>query len=86
MISRGENSPLDDIEFLARSDHRVTALDALATRPQSRTDLRELTGVSRSTVGRTLREFEARRWIRRERDTSTRRHSWAGSSRRDCGN
>ena len=66
MISRGENSPLDDIEFLARSDHRVTALDALATRPQSRTDLRELTGVSRSTVGRTLREFEARRWIRRE--------------------
>ncbi|QLK25908.1 MarR family transcriptional regulator [Natrinema zhouii] len=66
MIQSVTSSPLDEIEFLARSDHRVTALEALAARPQSRSDLRELTGVSRSTVGRTLREFEDRRWIRRE--------------------
>ncbi|WP_254532823.1 helix-turn-helix transcriptional regulator [Natrinema gelatinilyticum] len=59
-------SPLNDIEFLARSEHRVTALAALARRPQSRTDLRVMTGVSQSTIGRTLREFEERRWIIRE--------------------
>lgn len=57
---------LDDIEFLVRSDHRVTALLALARRPQSRADLLVMTGVSQSTMGRTLREFDARHWIRRE--------------------
>ncbi|WP_222919846.1 MarR family transcriptional regulator [Natrinema sp. SYSU A 869] len=65
MISSVTNSPLDDIEFLARSEHRVTALDALVRRPQSRDDLREMTGVSKSTIRRTLREFEARHWISR---------------------
>lgn len=59
------HSPLDDIEYLARSDHRVTALAALARRPQSRADLLAITGVSQSTMGRTLREFEERNWIRR---------------------
>ncbi|WP_320443102.1 hypothetical protein [Halosolutus halophilus] len=50
----------------ARSDHRVTALAALARRPQSRADLRAMTGVSQSTIGRTLRAFEDRCWITRE--------------------
>jgi predicted transcriptional regulator len=62
----GPISPLNDIEYLARSEHRVTALAALARRPQSRIDLRTMTGVSQSTIGRTLREFEQRRWITRE--------------------
>lgn len=66
MIPRTTSKPLDDIEFLARSDHRVTALAALARRPQSRADLRALTGVSQSTIGRTLRAFEDRCWIRRD--------------------
>lgn len=65
MLSRDEISPLDDIEFLVRSDHRVTALAGLARRPQSRADLLAMTGVSQSTIGRTLREFEARNWVRR---------------------
>lgn len=65
MLARTTNSPLDDIEYLVRSEHRVTALAALARRPQSRTDLRTMTGVSQSTIGRTLREFEDRRWIHR---------------------
>lgn len=65
MIPRTTNTPLDDIEFLARSDHRVTALAALARRPQSRADLRAMTGVSQSTIGRILRAFEDRHWIRR---------------------
>ena len=66
MPPRTANTPLDDIEFLARSEHRVTALAALARRPQSRADLRAITGVSQSTIGRTLREFEERRWISRD--------------------
>lgn len=60
------NSPLDDIEYLARSEHRVTALSALARRPQSRADLLEITDVSQSTIGRILRSFEDRHWIRRD--------------------
>jgi len=60
------DSPLDDIEFLARSPHRVEVLNALAERPQSRADLRALTGMSSSTIGRMLGEFENRNWISRE--------------------
>lgn len=59
-------SPLDDIEFLARSEHRVTALAALARRPQSRADLLAITDVSQSTIGRTIRAFEERNWIKRD--------------------
>lgn len=66
MIPRTTSGPLADIEFLARADHRVTALEAMARRPQSRADLRAMTGVSRSTIGRTLRAFEERHWISRD--------------------
>ena len=66
MKLRTTSPPLDDIEFLARSDHRVTVLAALARRPQSRADLLAMTGVSQSTIGRTLRAFENRHWIRRD--------------------
>lgn len=66
MLSNTTSSPLDDIEFLARSEHRVTALAALARRPQSRAGLQTLTEASTSTIGRTLREFEDRHWIRRD--------------------
>ncbi|WP_265111044.1 helix-turn-helix transcriptional regulator [Halosolutus halophilus] len=66
MLSSTTGSPLEDTEFLVRSEHRVKALGALARRPQSRADLRTRTEVSRSTIGRTLREFEERQWIRRD--------------------
>lgn len=59
------DTALDEIEFLARSKHRVEVLDALAERPHSRADLRALTGASASTIGRMLGEFEARCWIER---------------------
>lgn len=65
MLSNDIEAPLADIRYLVRSEHRVRMLAALSERPQSRDDLRSLTGASRSTVGRTLSEFEARRWIRR---------------------
>ncbi len=62
------SGPLDDIAFLARSEHRVTALDAVADRPRSRADLRAKTGASSSTIGRTLRAFEERSWIRKNKN------------------
>ena len=66
MALKSASSSLAEIEFLARSAHRVTALDALAERPHSRTDLLELTEASPSTIRRTLCEFEDRRWVRRD--------------------
>lgn len=65
MLPSPTTTPLEDIEFLARSQHRATALAKLARRPRSRADLLDVTGVSQSTMGRTLREFEDRDWIRR---------------------
>lgn len=58
-------SPIDDIGYLARSEHRAPTLVALTVRPRSRSELWELTGVSSSTIRRTLSEFEDRNWIRR---------------------
>ena len=66
MLSHTTTPALDDIEFLARSEHRVTALAALARRPQSRADLRALTEASASTIGRMLREYEERNWVSRD--------------------
>ena len=59
-------SPIDDIAYLARSEHRAPTLVALTVRPRSRSELWEMTGVSSSTIRRTLNEFEDRNWIRRE--------------------
>ncbi|WP_152042463.1 helix-turn-helix transcriptional regulator [Salinigranum salinum] len=59
------HTPVEEIEFLARSDHRVNALGALAAGPQSRDDLRTVTGASNATVGRLLNEFDSRTWIKR---------------------
>ncbi|WP_227352653.1 helix-turn-helix transcriptional regulator [Haladaptatus salinisoli] len=58
-------SPIDDIAYLARSEHRAPTLVALTVRPRSRSELWEMTGVSSSTIRRTLSEFEDRNWIRR---------------------
>lgn len=65
MTSATTASPIDDIAYLTRAEHRVPTLIALTVRPRSRSELWEMTGVSSSTIRRTLREFEDRRWIRR---------------------
>lgn len=65
-VSRMTDSAIGDVAFLARSDHRLPALAALTERPRSRPELCELTGVSSSTIRRTLAEFENRRWIRKD--------------------
>lgn len=54
---------LDEIEFLARSAHRVGVLDVLAAGPRDRDDLRTATGASSPTIGRVLSDFEDHRWI-----------------------
>lgn len=59
-------SPIGDIAYLARSEHRVPTLVALTERPRSRSELCELTEVSSSTIRRTLGEFEDRTWVRKE--------------------
>lgn len=59
-------TPIDDIAYLARSEHRAPALIALTVRPRSRSELWEMTGVSESTIRRTLSEFEDRDWVYRE--------------------
>ncbi|GGN95010.1 MULTISPECIES: helix-turn-helix transcriptional regulator [Haloarcula] len=59
-------TPIDDIAYLTRSEHRAPTLIALTVRPRSRSELWEMTGVSESTIRRTLSEFEERDWVQRD--------------------
>lgn len=52
-----------EIDFLARSAHRVEILYAAAERPHRRDEFQELTGASPANLGRVLRSFEKRNWI-----------------------
>ncbi len=61
--------PIEDIEYLARSSHRVGVLNTLAEHPCDRGDLRAATGASSPTMGRILTDFEDRRWIVRDGPT-----------------
>ncbi|AFO58532.1 MULTISPECIES: winged helix-turn-helix domain-containing protein [unclassified Natrinema] len=62
-------SSIEDIEFLARSEHRAGVLQALAERPCDRNALQETTGASSPTIGRILGDFEDRRWATRDGST-----------------
>jgi len=66
MGDRDRGTPIDDIAYLARSEHRGPTLIALTVRPRSRSELWEMTGVSESTIRRTLSEFEDRDWVSRD--------------------
>ncbi|WP_396610570.1 helix-turn-helix transcriptional regulator [Haloferax sp. S1W] len=66
MPKTGLGTPIDDIAYLARSEHRGPTLIALTVRPRSRSELWEMTGVSESTIRRTLNEFEERDWVQRD--------------------
>lgn len=63
------DSAVEDIEFLARSDHRVGVLETLTEGPCDRTNLRAATGASSPTMGRILGDFERRRWVDRDGPT-----------------
>ncbi len=60
------DSAIGDVAYLTRSEHRVQTLVSLTDRPRSRSELCERTGVSSSTIRRTLGEFEDRRWVRKD--------------------
>jgi predicted transcriptional regulator len=56
-------SPLDDIQFLADSENRVTAIAELAAGSRTRAELRDATAASSATISRLLRAFENRGWV-----------------------
>lgn len=70
MTETGEvpSDALADIAYLARSEHRVTVLEALSTRAVPRRELGERTETSRTTLGRILKEFQDRGWAERTPD------------------
>jgi predicted transcriptional regulator len=61
-----DRTPLDDVEFLARSAHRVEVLQTLASGPWTRPDLHDKTGISQPTLGRVLGSLEERHWVERD--------------------
>lgn len=63
---QSSETSLADIEFLARSPHRVGILDALADGACDRDELRSATGASKPTIGRILSDFEERTWSVRD--------------------
>jgi predicted transcriptional regulator len=60
---------LDEIGFLARSDHRVGVIEELTAGVRERRELRAATGASTPTMSRVLTDFEDRRWIVRDGPT-----------------
>lgn len=59
-------TPLEDIRFLADSENRFTALEALAAGPRTRSELRSATEASKATISRLLGDFESRGWVGRD--------------------
>ncbi|WP_135830128.1 helix-turn-helix transcriptional regulator [Halorussus halobius] len=59
---------IEQVRFLAASEHRVAALGALGSSPLSPAQLREDLDVSRATVHRILDSFEEFGWVRRGDD------------------
>ena len=57
--------PIEEIEFIASSKHRVGILAALAAERRDRAALQSETGAHASTIGRVLGDFEERRWVER---------------------
>lgn len=63
------DASIDEIAFLAQSEHRTAVLDELARRPCDRAELRAATGASPPTLSRILSDFQGRRWIERSGPT-----------------
>lgn len=61
--------PLEEIDFLARSSHRVGVLEELTAGAHERRELRASTGASTPTMSRILTDFEDRRWVERSGPT-----------------
>ena len=59
-------APLEEIEFLARSQNRVEVLRLVAAEPRTRQELAAETGASQATLGRVLEDFADRSWVSQE--------------------
>lgn len=59
-------APLEEVEFLARSQNRVEVLRLLADETQTRRSLAEATEASQATLGRILEDFTDRSWVTQE--------------------
>ncbi|MFC7225293.1 helix-turn-helix transcriptional regulator [Halalkalicoccus sp. GCM10025322] len=66
MLTCTMDGSLDDIRFLADSQHRAVTMESLADGPRSRAELRDVTGASSATVGRIVQAFEKRGWLVRD--------------------
>lgn len=62
------DAALEEIEFLSLSPNRVEVLDALGEGAWTRRELEELTDASQPTLGRILRDFADRNWVRKVED------------------
>lgn len=56
------------LEFLVGSWNRFVVLKTLASTPQTRADIQDLTGVSRPTLSRILSDLIDRGWVQRRND------------------
>ena len=63
------DSALEEIDFLARSNHRVGVMEELTEGSRERWELSDATGASSPTMSRILTDFEERRWIVRDGPT-----------------
>ena len=58
-----DRTPLDDIEYLARSRHRVSVLECLESGACTRAALHDETEISQPTLGRVLAGLQTRNWV-----------------------
>lgn len=59
-------SALEELVFLARSQHRVALIRQLSREAKNRQELETATGIPQSTLERILRDFEDRHWVSNE--------------------
>lgn len=58
--------PFDDVQFLARANTRIHAIQVLAEQSHTRDELIDRLGISRATLSRLLRQFEDRDWVEQD--------------------
>lgn len=61
-----DRTPLDDVEFLARSPHRVRVLECLQYEARTRAELHDETAISQPPLGRVLGGLQQRNWVEKQ--------------------
>ena len=67
------SGPLGDLDWLTRSENRVTVLELLAAEPREYAELQDAIGVSRVTMNRMLDDLEEHGWLVRASRTEEHR-------------